>query len=139
MAVILVLTFVAAVASAPGGGDESVRRFMAAFNAQDADAMAELVTPGVDWVTLDGSELRVEVSGRDALRTSMVDYFKSCPSCRSTLVSVSATATRVTTVETASWSTRTGERREQQAIAVYEFDGPLITRVIYFPSEPVGD
>jgi uncharacterized protein (TIGR02246 family) len=137
MAVIPALALAAAIASVPVDGSETVRRFVDAFNAHDADAMVALVSPDIQWVTVDGAELRVESSGRDALHSGMTGYFESCPSCRSTLTSISATSTRVTTVETASWTTKSRERREQQAIAVYEFDGPLISRVIYFPSEPV--
>ncbi len=132
------LALAAAVAAAPVGGGDTVRRFVEAFNAQDATAMTMLVVPDVEWVTVDGAALRVESSGRDALHAGMTDYFKSCPSCRSTLTSISETASRVTTIETASWFTKARERREQQAIAIYEFDGPLISRVLYFPSEPVA-
>ncbi len=139
MAVIHALVFATVVAAAPAGGSETVRRFVNAFNAHDADAMIALVSSDVEWVSVDGAELRVETSGREALHAGMVGYFESCPSCRSTLASVSATAERVITVETASWCTKAGERRAQQAIAVYEFDGPLISRVIYFPSEPVEE
>src|SRR5690606_13890883 len=60
-------------------------------------------------------------------------------SCRSALSVVSATAARATVVETASWRTRDGESRAQRSIAVYEFEGPQIARVLYFPSEPAID
>ena len=142
MAVIPGLLLFAAAAAIPTTGavdpTVAVERFVAAFNAHDVDAMAALVTADVEWVTVDGSQLRVEAAGRRALQASMTDYFESCPSCRAALSVVSATATRATTVETASWYVK-HERRARQSIAVYEFDGPLIARVLYFPSERTGD
>jgi hypothetical protein len=143
MAVIPALLLLAATATNPTGQPvdptAAVERFVDAFNAHDADAMAALVARDIEWVTVADAELRVEVAGRDALRAAMADYFESCPSCRSSLSVVSATASRATVVETASWRDGDGGSRAQQSIAVYEFDGPLIARALYFPSEPVGD
>jgi uncharacterized protein (TIGR02246 family) len=114
--------------------DEQVRNFVAAFNAQDADRMALMVTDDVEWLSIDGKAVATETSGREQLRTSMQKYFKSCPSCRSELVQLATSKERVATVEVASWQSRTGPR-QQQGIAVYEFTGPLIRKVHYFPVE----
>jgi uncharacterized protein (TIGR02246 family) len=113
---------------------ELVSKFVAAFNAQDAAAMASMVSDDVEWFSVSGKDIASEANGRQQLTTSMVKYFASCPSCRSELAQVSASKDRLVTVEVASWQSKTG-RKEQQGIAVYEFAGSLIRRVYYFPAE----
>jgi ketosteroid isomerase-like protein len=113
---------------------QQVRRFIAAFNAQDVAAMLELTHAEIEWFSIDGDKLGTETRGREALRTYMLGYFKSCPSCRSKLTQMAHTATRVSAIEVASWQGKDG-RRTQRGIAVYEFQDGLIRRVYYFPSE----
>ena len=114
---------------------QRVRQFVAAFNAQDADAMAAMVDADVEWLMIDGSTVSVETRGREALRTAMRKYFASCPSCRSKLGRLVASRQRVSSVETASWQGRDGPRA-QRSLSVYEFADGLIRRVYYFPVEP---
>jgi ketosteroid isomerase-like protein len=123
-----------AAESAPDAPQQQVRRFVAAFNAQDVDAMLELTHAEIEWFSIDGDKLGVETRGRVALRTYMLGYFKSCPSCRSKLTQMAHTATRVSAIEVASWQGKEG-RRTQRGMAVYEFQDGLIRRVYYFPSE----
>lgn len=116
------------------GRDRLVARFIEAFNAQDVDAMGRLVTDDVQWLSIDGESVSVETGTKQELLTSMGKYFKSCPSCRSSLSGVIATADRLSAIEVARWETPKG-KKEQRGISVYEFSGPLISRVYYFPVE----
>ena len=112
----------------------TVRAFVDAFNAQNVERMLALVTADVEWISVDGVKLSTETAGKDALRTSMTAYFKGCPTCRSAVEIGTATANRVATVETASWTGAAGPR-SQRGLAVYEFKDGLIRRVYYFPAE----
>lgn len=116
--------------------EQLVAQFIAAFNRQDADAMMAMLTPGAQWLSVDGEKITSEGGSRDAIGKSMKAYFKSCPTCRSTLAGVVASANRLTAVEVAQWQTGAGKHKEQRSVSVYEFSGPLISRVYYFPAEP---
>lgn len=120
---------------APQGPQKQVRRFIAAFNAQDSDAMLALTHADIEWHSVDGDRLSTETRGREQLRAFLKGYFKSCPSCRSKLTKISHTATRVSAVEVASWQTSNG-RKTQRSLSIYELDGGLIRRVYYFSAEP---
>ncbi len=125
----------AAMASDATVNERLVRRFVAAFNAQDADAMAALVDDEVEWLSIQGTVIGTETRGREALHKGMRDYFKSCPSCRSRLTQVTRSNSRISAVEVARWVGKDG-RREQRSLSVYEFESGRIRRVYYFPVEP---
>jgi len=112
-----------------------VKALASAFNAHDVDAMLALVTDDVEWLSVDGRQVAVEAAGKETLRQGMAGYFESCPSCRSELESLTATESRVSTVERASWDSADGPT-SQRSLAVYELLGDRIRRVYYFPSEP---
>lgn len=112
----------------------TVRAFVEAFNARRIDDMLRLATEDVEWLTIQGTTVSVETSGREALRKSMSAYFTSCPTCRSQIEFGASTPSRVTAVETATWTNASAER-SQRSLSIYEFSGPLIRRVYYFPAE----
>lgn len=111
-----------------------VQRFVDAFNQQDADAMMAMMTPQIQWFNVDGATIAPEGSTREAIGSSMRAYFKSCPTCRSRLTGMVGTAQRLSAVEVAQWQGKSGPK-EQRSLSVYEFTGPLINRVYYFPAE----
>ena len=113
---------------------DAVRAFVAAFNAQDATRMAALASPQIEWLGVDGRSITVESIGRAELMAEMTDYFRGCPSCRSRIEQVMVGPERVVTLELAYWQGAQGPR-QQQSVAVYEFDGERIRRVHYFPAE----
>ena len=94
-----------------------------------------LVTDDVEWLSVDGRQVMVESAGKEALGQGMTGYFDSCPSCRSELESLTATESRVSTVERAFWESKDGPA-SQRSLAVYELEGDRIRRVYYFPAEP---
>ena len=117
---------------------EAVHAFMAAFNAHDAAAMSLLVTDDVQWLSVRGSQVSIQLEGKAPFAAAMGDYSTSCPSCRSEILSEASSNERVSVVEVASWDGPDGPR-SQQSMAVYEFAGSLIRRVYYFPEETVPD
>ena len=114
--------------------EQTVQRFIEAFNLHDGDAMAEFVAEDVAWLSIAGQDVAVQVTGKRELVASMKAYFESCPSCQSDLSGVLSTPNRVSAIEIASWQGKSGSR-SQRSIAVYEFSQGLIQRVYYFPSE----
>ena len=115
---------------------EVVREFLDAFNAHDAAALSVLVADDVQWLSVRGSEISIELEGRADLVAAMREYFTSCPTCRSEITGELSSSERVSVVEVASWVGSNGPR-SQQSMAVYEFSGSLIQRVYYFPEEAV--
>ena len=96
--------------------------------------MAALVMDDVQWLSVSGSALSIELEGKAALAAAMSEYFSSCPTCRSEIRDLMSSGERVSVVEVASWVGAAGPR-SQRAMAVYEFSGSLIQRVYYFPEE----
>jgi hypothetical protein len=117
--------------------ETQVRQFVEAFNAHDSKRMIEMVDEKIQWVSVDGSSTAVETEGVSALQQNMDRYFKSCPSCKSTLEWVRSSSTRVITLERAEWVGKNGAK-SQKSIAVYEFRADKISRVYYFPAEVDG-
>ncbi|ATZ73389.1 hypothetical protein CWC33_06600 [Idiomarina sp. X4] len=113
---------------------QQVEQFVAAFNAHDAERMAQYVTKDVQWLFVSGDEITVETSGKDNLVTAMSGYFESCPSCQSQLANFTVLGRRLSVVEEASWR-QNGKPRSQKSLTVYEFSNNLIHRVYYFPTE----
>lgn len=116
--------------------EKRVRAFVEAFNARNIDAMLELADENIQWMIIDGAKVSVETEGKAALRESMGRYFKSCPSCQSSLEWVQVAGSRVTAMERASWTSK-NLARSQKSLSVYEFSGTKILRVYYFPAEAV--
>lgn len=97
--------------------------------------MLELVDENLQWLSVDGAKVSIETEGKAALRQSMMRYFSSCPSCKSSLEWVQSAGSRITAMERASWSSKS-EVKSQRSLSVYEFSGDKILRVYYFPAEP---
>jgi ketosteroid isomerase-like protein len=116
------------------GPRQTVRQFIAAFNAHDSAAMARFVTEDVQWLSVSGGSIAIETNGKAALVAAMTGYFRSCPTCRSQLAEIIASRDRISAVEIASWRGKDGQKT-QRSISVYELSGGLIKRVYYFPVE----
>ena len=137
---ILVIAVVVAASPAPrrvdssGESEKQVRAFIEAFNARDIDVMLALADENIQWLMVDGAKVSVETEGKAALRESMVRYFRSCPSCKSSIEWIQKAGSRVTVMERASWSGKSGAR-SQSSLSVYEFRGDKIMRGYYFSAE----
>jgi hypothetical protein len=113
---------------------KQVKGFVDAFNARNIDAMLNSVEEDIQWLSIDGTKISVEVEGIKPLRKYMEGYFQNCTSCRSELITVRQVGNRVTALERASWTGKTGQK-SQASMSVYEFRGNRISRVYYFPVE----
>ena len=126
--------FIEQTLPAPVNGPEAVvRANLAAFNAKDVDAMTKLVAEDFVWYNVEGDQMSVESRGRDALRKGMESYFKSLPSSRSEMHMLATNGNFVSVRERATWKSKSGEDRSQNALAIYEVVDGLIKRVWYYP------
>jgi len=105
-----------------------------AFNAGDVQAMAKMQHPNIQWLSVKGNNVSVEVSGRDALSRNMTEYFKSPTKVSGTLRGWNVNAPYVSVTETASWTTTDGIKKSQSSMTVYELEDNLIRRVWYYPA-----
>jgi len=74
-----------------------------AFNAGDVEAMAKMQHPNIEWLSVSGTEISVEVAGRDALSKNMAEYFKSPTKVTGKLRDWSVNIPYVSVTETASF------------------------------------
>ncbi len=111
-----------------------VREFVAAFNSRNIDAMLGAVDENVQWLSVNEAKVTIETEGKNALGESMERYFRSCPSCKSSLEWLQKSGSRVTAMERASWSGKIG-LKSQASLSVYEFRNGKILRVYYFPAD----
>lgn len=111
-----------------------VRDFVAAFNTRNTEAMLGAVDEKVQWLSVNEAKITIETEGKDALRESMERYFRSCPSCKSSLEWVQKSGSRVTAIERATWSGKSG-LKSQTSLSIYEFRNGKVLRVYYFPAE----
>lgn len=121
----------------PIRNEKQVRDFVAAFNAHNVGQMLELAEEDVQLFNLNEAKITTDANGRKALGESMQRYFKSCPSCRSSLEWIKATGERIVAYERATWKDKKGSLRTLKGLSVYEFNNSKISRVYYFQDEIV--
>ena len=116
--------------------DNLVRQYVDAYNRGDVAAMAQLMHPDIEWLSISGSSVAAVASGKEALVADLRKHLKGAPEGnRSELGSIIVTGNTASVVETAHWISKDGEARAQSSLAVYEtVDGRLIRRVWYFPA-----
>ena len=106
-----------------------------AYNAKDLDAMAALMHPDIEWLSVKGNEIIVEVSGKAALSEAMTSFFKDPNMATGSHRDWSINGNHVAVTEIASWTDKTGQPKSQSALTVYQFDDGLIRRVYYYPAQ----
>ncbi len=109
-----------------------VERFIAAFNAHEISSMLALVSPDVQWLSVDGDSVTVQTNSEEELANGLGSYFESVPSSRSTIEAIMEAGRFVSVWERAHWD-RDGEPASQSSLAVYETEAGLITRIWYYP------
>jgi len=105
-----------------------------AFNARDIEAMAKMQHPDIQWLSVKGHIVSIEVDGRDALAQNMTKYVKSPTKVTSTLRNWNVNAPYVAVTETAKWTATNGVKKSQSSMTVYELEDNLIRRVWYYPA-----
>jgi hypothetical protein len=116
-----------------GGNAEAVENFVEAFNRHDVDAMHDVATEDIRWMSLADEQLSVETSNQAQLREAMADYFVNVPSARAEILSITEIGPFVHTVEEAFWGSD-GAEKSQCSMAVYELSGGRVRNVWYFPA-----
>ena len=111
-----------------------VHDYVAAFDAQDITSMLSMVSDDVQWLSIDGETITKKTNSKEELRSAMVDYFKSCSTCRSRITQIFPSGSRVSALEVVSFQSRNGLQQEK-SVSLYEFSGSLISRVYYFLAE----
>lgn len=115
--------------------EKQVRSFMAAFNAHNTKQMLEFTEDDFQWLEVNDAKVAVHTHGKKALQESMERYFRSCPTCKSSLEWVKHTGERLVALEIATWKDKKGEQKSIRSLSVYEFRNSKIWRVFYFPDE----
>ena len=105
-----------------------------AFNSGDVEAMGKMQHPDIEWLSVSGSNISIEVAGRDALAKNMTEYFQSPSKVTGTLRDWSINAPYVSVTETAAWVAKDGTEKSQSSLTVYQMEDNLIRRVWYYPS-----
>lgn len=133
LSVLIALLFITACqqAAAP---HPVIAAHVEAFNAGDVKAMSKSEHPDIEWLSINGSEVILEVKGRDALNEMMVEYLAENPSVKGTLRDWSQNGDYISVTETASWMTDKGEMKAQSSLSVYQMEDSLIRRVWYYPA-----
>ena len=111
-----------------------IAAYSQAYNDKDITAMSALMHPDIEWLSVKNNEIIVEVSGKEALASSMSDWFESPNLPKGSLRDWSVNGNYIAVTETASWTTDAGEEKAQGALTVYELQDNLIRRVYYYPS-----
>jgi len=111
-----------------------VAQHVRAFNAGNVEGMSKMQHPQIQWLSVKGNVVSVEVNGRAELAKNMTEYFKSPTKVTGTLRDWSINAPYVSVTETASWTAADGTQKSQSSTTVYELEDNLIRRVWYYPA-----
>lgn len=119
-------------AAAQPSAVETVEAYTAAFNQEDANAMADLLDPNVEWMVMGENGLEAVSTDKKALISQMRTYFDGPLAVTNSLTNVQETTRGVRVTETATWKDENGRRRSTTSDVVYIVgnDG-LIRRVEY--------
>lgn len=107
---------------------------MEAFNKGDIAQMSKMQHQNIEWLNVENSVLKTEVSGRAALAKNMETYFQSPSRVKGTLTNWNLNGDFISVTETANWTNVEGEAMSQSALTVYQMEDNLIRRVWYFPA-----
>ena len=114
-----------------------VNAFVQAYNDRDFAGLEALLAEEARWYSVDGAQVSIDGEGASAIGAWVRNYLGAqCPSCRSELLSASASGSFVTTVERASWSNEADGCVAQTSVAVYRVADGRIEAVWYYPASP---
>jgi hypothetical protein len=112
-----------------------ISAYSQSYNAKDIETMAALMHPDIEWLSVNGNAIKIEVSGKGALVTEMDAWFAGGDLPKGSLRDWSLNGNYVAVSETASWKDNSGVEKSQSALTVYELENDLIRRVYYYPAE----
>lgn len=111
-----------------------ISAYTQAYNDKDLPTMTALMHPDIEWLSVEGNNIEVHVSGKASLTASMKEWFETPDLPKGTLRDWSVNGNYVAVTETASWTTDEGLDKSQSSLTVYELEAQLIRRVYYYPS-----
>lgn len=111
-----------------------VADYVDAYNARDLEAMAGLMHPDIQWLSVDGASTEIVADGKSDLSAQMRDYMASPVATTSEIVDEVEDGCFVAVREIARWTASDGSENSQSALAVYELEGGAVRRVWYYPS-----
>lgn len=106
-----------------------------AYNAKDLESMQALMHPDIEWLSIVGNDIELAVSGKDALSEAVTSFFEDPNMATGTHEGWSLNGDHVAVTETAHWTDKEGQARQQSALTVYQFENNLIRRVYYYPAK----
>lgn len=112
-----------------------VAQYSEAWNKKDLNAMAALMHPDIEWLSVEGSNISVESKGKTNLLKALEDWLGSTNLPKARLHDWSINGNYVAVTETASWTDKSQQLQSQSSLTVYELKDKLIIRVYYYPSQ----
>lgn len=106
-----------------------VERFTAAFGAHDVDDMLKWAHPEIEWLILEGDEVAVKASGREAFRAAIEAYFDERPSMSAEVIDTLLSPGFAVVREKSSWTKASGDVASQQSVVVFEVEENQVRRV----------
>jgi len=103
-----------------------------AYNAKDIEAMRALMHPDIEWLSVNGADVTIEVAGKEGLSKTLESFFKDPNMATGAHRDWSINGNIVAVTEIARWKNAKGEVKEQSALTVYELKDGLIRRVYYY-------
>lgn len=119
----------------PAAAEQVILAQLAAFNAGDVETMVANVAEDFVWFAVEANYTEPRLRGREAFRTSMLQYFAAVPSARAEVEAIFPVGGFVAVRERAYWA-EGSQQLSQASLAVYEVRDGLIRRVWYYPVEP---
>ena len=111
-----------------------VEQYKAAYNEADVASMAALMSDTVQWFAIEGGVTVPMADGKEDLSAQLTTYLAST-NTTSTLSDWTQNGAFLSVIETASWSSQSGETMSQSSLAVYEIRNDRIQRVWYYPTD----
>ncbi len=111
-----------------------ISAYMDAYNRCDLNSIMPYFHPDIEWLSIEGSTIKVVSSGKETLLKDLESYMKGGCTSRSEISNWSINGNYITVRETAFWQSADQKQHSQSATAVYEIQDKKIRRVWYYPA-----
>ncbi|GAA0859512.1 nuclear transport factor 2 family protein [Aliiglaciecola litoralis] len=115
-------------------GHPIIEAYSESWNEKNVQKMAALMHPQIQWLSVKGNTINVEISGKSELVEAMQKWFEDADLPAGSLRDWSLNGNFVAVTETATWIDDSGATQSQSSLTVYELEDDLIRRVYYYPS-----
>lgn len=97
--------------------------------------MQSLMHPNIEWLSVNGNNINVEINDKAALSEAILSFFENPNMATGTHKGWSINGEHVAVTETAHWINDKGQANQQSALTVYQFEDKLIRRVYYYSAQ----